>query len=133
MEQSDVETQGLPDLRELLRDLAGELAGGGEDDHGGLSAAGGTLTVLGDATGTELAEAVESGETERKGLAGTGAAATDYVATEHGRLKRLSLDGGEGGNGLPGEDVNDLAGHAQLQPVRVHSAEVFRVLWGVGR
>lgn len=69
-------------------DLAGEFAGGGEDED--------TALFRADRAGI-VVEGIEDGQCERCGFTGSGLSATEEVATFQEQRDRLGLDGGRGG------------------------------------
>ena len=86
-----------------LGDLAGELAGGGQDQADGVTGAGHVL----------LGQALDQGQGEGEGLAGPGAPAAQHVAPGEGVGQGRTLDG-EGGGEAAGAEVGDEVGiHAQ--------------------
>lgn len=90
--EADVFAVGL----EALRDLAGELAGGGEDEDAGGSALGMTWVVV---------EGVEDGQREGCGFSGAGLGDSHEIAAFEKDRDRLSLDGRGDGVVLLGEST----------------------------
>ena len=97
--------EGVGERREGLVDLAGELAGRGEDEAARRVA--GAATAGGGQTRDER-------EAERVGLAGAGATAAEHVTAGQGVGQRRRLDRRRGGDARAAQDVEQGGRNAEI-------------------
>src|SRR5690606_39389539 len=97
----------LPVDGEALRDLAGQLTGGGEDQRADRPA-------LHRGLGAGDAEVMEDGQRERRGLARSRLRATQHVASLEGGRNRLALDGRRGGVALDRKSTRLNSSHVKI-------------------
>lgn len=132
VEERREEPERLADDAQLLLHLLRELARGTEHDHAGQASPPhpdravphllGVAGLLGD-----LHEAHQRRYAEGQGLARAGARPADDVPPGQHRTYRLRLDGGEMGDALVGEDVDDVLGDAASRPVGIGGGQKFGI------